>query len=104
VVEKALMQVRKGVEEGRTLVEPLKATEVFPSMVTQMIGVGEQTGALDSMLAKISDFYEEEVDVAVKDLLVAMEPIMLLMLGTVVGGIVISLYLPLFSLIAKLSG
>ena len=104
VVEKALMQVRKGVEEGRTLVEPLKATEVFPSMVTQMIGVGEQTGALDSMLAKISDFYEEEVDVAVKDLLVAMEPIMLLLLGTVVGGIVISLYLPLFSLIAKLSG
>jgi len=104
VVEKALMQVRKGVEEGRTLVEPLKATEVFPSMVTQMIGVGEQTGALDSMLAKISDFYEEEVDVAVKDLLVAMEPIMLLMLGTIVGGIVISLYLPLFSLIAKLSG
>ena len=104
VVEKALMQVRKGVEEGRTLVEPLKATEVFPSMVTQMIGVGEQTGALDSMLAKISDFYEEEVDVAVKDLLVAMEPIMLLLLGTIVGGIVISLYLPLFSLIAKLSG
>jgi type IV pilus assembly protein PilC len=104
VVEKALMQVRKGVEEGRTLVEPLKATEVFPAMVTQMIGVGEQTGALDSMLNKISDFYEEEVDVAVKDLLTAMEPIMLLLLGVVVGGIVISMYLPLFSLIAKLSG
>ena len=104
VVEKALMQVRKGVEEGRTVAEPLKATEVFPSMVTQMIGVGEQTGALDSMLNKISDFYEDEVDVAVKDLLTAMEPIMLLMLGVVVGGIVISMYLPLFSLIAKLSG
>ncbi|MGH9862456.1 MAG: type II secretion system F family protein [Candidatus Acidiferrales bacterium] len=104
VIEEALMKVRKGVEEGRTLVEPLKATDVFPSMVCQMIGVGEQTGALDSMLNKISDFYEDEVDVAVKDLLVAMEPIMLLMLGVVVGGIVISMYLPLFSLIAKLSG
>lgn len=104
VVEKALMQVRKGVEEGRTLVEPLKTTDVFPAMVTQMIGVGEQTGALDSMLNKISDFYEDEVDVAVKDLLTAMEPIMLLLLGVVVGGIVISMYLPLFSLIAKLSG
>ena len=104
VIEEALMKVRKGVEEGRTLVEPLKASDVFPSMVCQMIGVGEQTGALDSMLNKISDFYEDEVDVAVKDLLVAMEPIMLLLLGVVVGGIVISMYLPLFSLIAKLSG
>jgi type IV pilus assembly protein PilC len=104
VIEKAIMSVRKGVEEGRTLVEPLKASDVFPNMVVQMIGVGEQTGALDSMLSKISDFYEEEVDVAVKNLLTAMEPIMLLMLGVVVGGIVISMYLPLFSLISKLSG
>jgi type IV pilus assembly protein PilC len=104
VVEQAIMKVRKGVEEGRTLAEPLKETEVFPAMVTQMIGVGEQTGALDSMLNKISDFYEDEVDVALKDLLTAMEPIILVLLGTIVGGIVISLYLPLFSLIAKLSG
>ena len=104
VIEKALMSVRRAVEEGRTIVEPLKATDVFPSMVAQMIGVGEQTGALDAMLNKISDFYEEEVDAAVKDLLTAMEPIMLLMLGTVVGGIVISMYLPLFSLISKLGG
>jgi type IV pilus assembly protein PilC len=104
VIERAIMVVRRGVEEGRTLVEPLKATAVFPNMVTQMIGVGEQTGALDSMLNKISDFYEDEVDVAVKNLLTAMEPIMLLLLGVVVGGIVISMYLPLFSLIAKLSG
>lgn len=104
VIEKALLEVRKGVEEGRTLVEPLRTTEVFPNMVTQMIGVGEQTGALDSMLNKISDFYEDEVDVAVKNLLTAMEPIMLLLLGIVVGGIVISMYLPLFSLISKLSG
>src|SRR3990170_1803395 len=104
VIEKALMSVRRAVEEGRTIVEPLKATDVFPSMVAQMIGVGEQTGALDAMLNKISDFYEEEVDAAVKDLLTAMEPIMLLMLGTIVGGIVISMSLPLFSLISKLGG
>ncbi len=104
VIERAIMQVRKGVEEGRTLVEPLKATDVFPNMVTQMIGVGEQTGALDSMLSKISDFYEEEVDVAVKNLLTLMEPLLLAVLGVVVGGIVISMYLPLFSLISKLSG
>lgn len=104
VVERALLKVRKAVEEGRTIVEPLKATDVFPSMVAQMIGVGEQTGALDAMLAKISDFYEEEVDASVKDLLTAMEPIMLVALGGIVGGIVISMYLPLFSLIAKLSG
>jgi type IV pilus assembly protein PilC len=104
VIEKAIMQVRKQVEEGRTLADPLKETAVFPSMVTQMIGVGEQTGALDSMLGKISDFYEDEVDVAVKDLLTLMEPLLLVVLGVVVGGIVISLYLPLFSLIGKLAG
>jgi len=104
VVERALLQVRKGVEAGRTMVDPLKDTEVFPSMVTQMIGVGEQTGAMDAMLQKIADFYEDEVDAGVKDLLTAMEPIMIIFLGVVVGGIVISMYLPLFSLIAKLSG
>ncbi len=102
VIERALMQVRKAVEEGRTLVDPLKSSGVFPTMVSQMIGVGEQTGALDAMLSKIADFYEEEVDTAVKDLLTAMEPIILLTLGVVVGGIVISLYLPLFDLIGKL--
>jgi len=104
VIEKAIMEVRKGVEEGRTLADPLKETDVFPSMVTQMIAVGEQTGALDSMLGKISDFYEDEVDVAVKNLLTLMEPILLVVLGVIVGGIVISLYLPLFSLIGKLAG
>jgi len=102
VIERSLLQVRKAVEEGRTLVEPLKASGVFPTMVSQMIGVGEQTGALDAMLSKIADFYEEEVDASVKDLLTAMEPLILLMLGVVVGGIVISLYLPLFDLIGKL--
>lgn len=104
VIERALMNVRKAVEEGRTIVEPLRASDVFPSMVCQMIGVGEQTGALDAMLNKIGDFYEDEVDIAVKNLLTAMEPIMLLLLGVIVGGIVISMYLPLFDLIAKLAG
>ncbi len=102
VIEKALMTVRKAVEAGRNLADPLKDTEVFPGMVTQMIGVGEQTGAMDAMLQKIADFYEDEVDSAVKDLLAAMEPAMIVFLGVVVGGIVISMYLPLFSLIAKL--
>jgi len=104
VIEKALLHVRKSLEAGRTLADPLKETEVFPGMVTQMIGVGEQTGAMDAMLQKIADFYEDEVDAAVKDLLSAMEPIMIVFLGVVVGGIVISMYLPLFSLIAKLGG
>jgi type IV pilus assembly protein PilC len=104
VVERAITQTRKAVEAGRSLVEPLKETDVFPGMVTQMIGVGEQTGAMDAMLQKIADFYEDEVDAAVKDLLTAMEPIMIVVLGIVVGGIVISMYLPLFSLIGKLAG
>ena len=104
VVEKAIMQTRKAVEAGRSLVEPLKETDVFPGMVTQMIGVGEQTGAMDAMLQKIADFYEDEVDAAVKDMLTAIEPIMIVFLGVVVGGVVISMYLPLFSLIGKLVG
>ena len=103
VVEKALNKVRKSLEEGKTLTDPLKESEVFPGMVTQMIAVGEQTGAMDAMLQKIADFYEEEVDAAVKDLLTALEPIMIVFLGTVVGGVVISMYLPLFSLIGKLA-
>jgi len=104
VVERAITATRKAVEAGRSLVDPLKDTGVFPGMVTQMIGVGEQTGAMDAMLQKIADFYEDEVDAAVKDLLTAMEPIMIVVLGVVVGGIVISMYLPLFSLIGKLAG
>jgi type IV pilus assembly protein PilC len=103
VIEKALLQVRKALEGGRTLADPLRETNVFPGMVTQMIGVGEQTGAMDAMLQKIADFYEDEVDAAVKDLLAAMEPMMIVFLGLVVGGIVISMYLPLFSLIGQLS-
>jgi len=103
VVERALNKVRKSLEEGKSLTEPLKESEVFPGMVTQMIAVGEQTGAMDAMLQKIADFYEEEVDAAVKDLLTALEPIMIVFLGGVVGGVVISMYLPLFSLIGKLA-
>jgi type IV pilus assembly protein PilC len=104
VVERALNKVRKSLEEGKSLTEPLKESEVFPGMVTQMIAVGEQTGAMDAMLQKIADFYEDEVDAAVKDLLTALEPIMIVFLGLVVGGVVISMYLPLFTLIGKLSG
>jgi type IV pilus assembly protein PilC len=103
VVERALNKVRKSLEEGKSLTDPLRESEVFPGMVTQMIAVGEQTGAMDAMLQKIADFYEDEVDAAVKDLLTALEPIMIVFLGGVVGGVVISMYLPLFSLIGKLA-
>ena len=94
VIERAITHTRKAVEAGRSLVDPLKESDVFPGMVTQMIGVGEQTGAMDAMLQKIADFYEDEVDVAVKDMLTLLEPIMIMFLGIVVGGIVVSLYLP----------
>jgi type IV pilus assembly protein PilC len=104
VLEEALMKVRKAIEEGRTIVDPLRECGVFPNMVTQMIGVGEATGAMDSMLQKIADFYEEEVDAATKDMLAMLEPIIIGMLGITIGGIVISLYMPLFAMIAKLSG
>ncbi|HVZ61293.1 MAG TPA: type II secretion system F family protein [Terriglobales bacterium] len=104
VLEEALMKVRKAIEEGRTIVDPLKESGVFPNMVTQMIGVGEATGAMDAMLQKIADFYEDEVDAATKDMLTLLEPVMIGFLGAAVGGIVISLYMPLFSMIAKLSG
>lgn len=104
VLEQSLLKVRKAVEEGRTIVDPLKESAVFPNMVTQMIGVGEATGAMDSMLQKIADFYEDEVDAATKDLLTLLEPLMISFLGGAVGGIVISLYLPLFKLIGKLAG
>ncbi len=103
VVEDAIMETRKSVEGGQSLAAPLKQTDVFPPMVVQMISVGEQTGALDTMLSKIADFYEEEVDTAVANLMVLMEPILILFLGTVVGGIVISMYLPIFSLINQLT-
>ena len=104
VLEEALMKVRKAIEEGRTIVDPLKECGVFPNMVTQMIGVGEATGAMDNMLQKIADFYEEEVDAATKDMLAMLEPVIIGVLGFAIGGIVISLYMPLFAMIAKLAG
>src|SRR5215470_3688691 len=104
VLEEALMKVRKAIEEGRTIVDPLRESGVFPNMVTQMIGVGEATGAMDAMLQKIADFYEDEVDSATKDMLALLEPAIIGLLGITVGGIVISLYMPLFSMISKLAG
>ncbi|MGA7629580.1 MAG: type II secretion system F family protein [Terriglobales bacterium] len=104
VLEEALMRVRKAIEEGRTIVDPLRECGVFPNMVTQMIGVGEATGAMDSMLQKIADFYEDEVDSATKDMLAMLEPVIIGVLGVSIGGIVISLYMPLFAMIGKLAG
>ena len=104
VLEEALMKVRKAIEEGRTIVDPLRESGVFPNMVTQMIGVGEATGAMDAMLQKIADFYEDEVDNATKDMMAMLEPAIIGVLGVVVGGIVISLYMPLFAMIGKLAG
>ncbi|MGH9256641.1 MAG: type II secretion system F family protein [Vicinamibacterales bacterium] len=104
VVEAAIYTTRKSIERGETIAGPLKQTAVFPPMVVQMIGVGEATGALDTMLSKIADFYEEEVDVAVAGLLTLLEPLMIALLGGIVGGIVIAMYLPIFELINQLTG
>jgi type IV pilus assembly protein PilC len=103
ILEEAIGKVRAGVERGESVVEPLKASDVFPNMVSQMIGIGEQTGALDAMLGKIADFYEQEVDSAIASLLTLIEPVMIGFLGVTIGGIVIAMYLPLFSLIGKMA-
>jgi type IV pilus assembly protein PilC len=103
VIEEAILKVRSGVERGESFVEPLKATNVFPHMVAQMIGIGEQTGALDNMLGKIADFYEEEVDAAIANLLTLMEPLLIGFLGVSIGSIVIAMYMPLFTLIGKMA-
>jgi type IV pilus assembly protein PilC len=104
IIEDAILLTRKSIERGDTIAAPLKQTGVFPGMVVQMIGVGEATGALDTMLGKIADFYEEEVDTAVAGLLTLLEPVMIAFLGIVVGGIVIAMYLPIFGLISELAG
>jgi type IV pilus assembly protein PilC len=104
IVEEGILTTRKSIERGETIAAPLKETGVFPPMVVQMIGVGEATGALDTMLGKIADFYEEEVDTAVAGLLTLLEPIMIALLGGIVGGIVIAMYMPIFALISKLTG
>jgi type IV pilus assembly protein PilC len=102
IIEDAVMVVRKSVEEGKTVSEPLAETKVFPAMVVQMINVGEQTGALDQMLSKIADFYEEEVDTAVAGLMKLIEPLMIAILGVVIGTIVAAMYLPLYSILTKI--
>jgi type IV pilus assembly protein PilC len=104
IIEGAILKVRDGVERGESFVDPLKETKVFPDMVGQMIQVGEQTGAMDAMLGKIADFYEDEVDSAIADLLAMIEPALIAFLGVTIGSIVISMYLPLFTLIGKLAG
>ncbi len=101
VVEAAIQQTSEKIREGRTMAEPLMETNVFPPMVVQMIGVGEQTGALDTMLNKIADFYEEEVDIAVAALTSLLEPLMMVFIGGIVGTILISMYLPIFSIAGK---
>jgi type IV pilus assembly protein PilC len=99
VVEQAVRHCRASVTEGKTLAEPLAMSNVFPPMVTQMVSVGEHTGALDSMLAKIADFYDDEVDTAVATLTALLEPIMIVVLGGLVGGLVVAMYLPIFKLV-----
>jgi type IV pilus assembly protein PilC len=102
ILEEAIMSVRKEVEEGKTIAEPLARTEQFPPMVCQMIGVGEQTGAMDTMLNKIADFYEDEVDAAVEGMMALIEPILISFLGVVIGLIVVAMYLPMFTLISQI--
>ncbi len=104
VVEEAIMKARKSLSEGKTLADPLAETKVFPPMVTQMIMVGESTGAMDTMLSKIADFYEDEVDVAVEALTSLIEPLLMAFLGVVVGGLVIALYLPIFQIAGAAGG
>lgn len=104
VIEKAINQTSEKIREGRTMAEPLMETKTFPSMVVQMIGVGEQTGALDQMLNKIADFYEEEVDVAVARLTSMLEPIMLVVMGGIVGFIMIAMYMPIFEIAGQVQG
>jgi len=97
-IEKAIYRARQSISEGRSIADPIMASKVFPSMVCQMINVGEQTGALDTMLGKIADFYDEEVDAAVKGLTSLMEPVMMVFLGGLIGGLVIAMYLPIFEM------
>jgi type IV pilus assembly protein PilC len=99
IVETAVLRTRASIAEGKTIAEPLRESGVFPPMVVQMIAVGEQTGALDAMLGKIADFYDEEVDTAVANLTSLLEPLLMVFLGVVVGGVVIAMYLPIFKLV-----
>lgn len=104
VIQQALMTVRTKISQGKTMAEPLRETAVFPSMVVQMIEVGESTGALDTMLNKIADFYEDEVDEAIKGLTGLLEPVIMMIIAVVIGGLVISMYLPIFMLAGAIGG
>jgi len=103
-VENAIYKVRQSISEGKTIADPLEKTGVFPPMVCQMIGVGEQSGSIDSMLNKIADFYDDEVDEAVNNLTAMLEPMLMLFLGTTVGGLVIAMYLPIFKIAGTVGG
>ncbi|HEV8138221.1 MAG TPA: type II secretion system F family protein [Pyrinomonadaceae bacterium] len=103
IIEEAIIAIRGAVEQGKSFVEPLRASEIFPHMVAQMVGIGEQTGALDAMLGKIADFYEQEVDSAIANLMTLIEPALIGFLGVTIGSIVVAMYLPMFTLIGKLS-
>jgi type IV pilus assembly protein PilC len=100
IIEIALMKTRQSISEGKTIAEPLMETDIFPPMVVQMIAVGEATGALDTMLEKIADFYDDEVDAAVGAMTALLEPFMMVFLGGVVGGMIIAMYLPIFQMAA----
>jgi len=104
IVEDAVLETKESISQGNTISDPLRKSGVFPPMVTQMIGVGEQTGALDEMLEKIANFYDDEVDTAVDSLTAIIEPVMIVVMGTIVGGMLVAMYLPMFKLIAVVSG
>ena len=104
IIEDAILLTRAGIERGETVSGPLRETNVFPSMVVQMINVGEQTGGLDEMLSKIADFYDDEVDAAVTALTSILEPIMIVVMGVVIGGMVVAMYLPMFDLMKTVQG
>ncbi|MEE8315214.1 MAG: type II secretion system F family protein [Syntrophobacteria bacterium] len=103
-IEEAIRETRRSISEGRTIAEPLADSEVFPSMVVQMISVGEATGALDTMLSKIADFYDDEVDAAVDALTAMLEPFMMVFLGITIGGLVVAMYLPIFQMAGAMGG
>ncbi|GAB4363010.1 MAG: type II secretion system F family protein [Deltaproteobacteria bacterium] len=104
IVEEAVIRARTSISEGKTIAEPLAESKVFPPMVTQMVGVGEATGALDTMLNKIADFYDDEVDAAVAALTSLLEPLLMVFLGVVIGGLVVAMYLPIFKLAGVVGG
>lgn len=104
ILEDVIYRIRKRIEEGGNIADPMRESQFFPSMVVQMVSVGESTGEMDTMLVKVADYYEEEVDVMVANMLTLLEPLMMVFLGVIVGGIVIAMYLPLFKLIQVLSG